>query len=353
MSVEEKKKILINIFFAATIIALLLLGIKYLLPIIVPFVIGLIVAIILQKPVGWLTDKTKVGRSVWSTILVILLLLFAIFVIGALGFYLVNQVAAFASQLQNYIPSLTEAFRNLGDKFTLIQNRLPATISDAIEELPSKIASTVATTLTTWVTSFAVGFASGLPEFLITFIFSILAGVFITSDYNKITGFILRQFKPETRQLIIKTKKLFVDNILKMARGYLIIMVIMFAEMLIALSILRVDYVVVLSLFIAIVDLLPVLGAGTVLVPWGIVAIILGKTGLGIGLLITYIIVIIVRNIIEPRIIGKQVGLAPLVTIIAMYIGLKLFGIFGLIIFPITVIILVKLQESGMLKIWK
>lgn len=353
MSVEEKRNALINIFFTMAVLALLFLGIKYVLPAVIPFVIGFIVAIILQKPVKWLTDKTKGGRPLWSAVLVIILLIIAILVTGVLGFYLVNQIAEFAGHLQEYIPDITNAFSRLGDKFTLLQDRLPNSISDAIEGLPGNIASTVATALTTWVTSFAMGFASGLPHFIITFIFSVLAGIFITSDYNKITAFILKQFKPKTREFIIKAKNLFVDNILKMARGYLIIMVIMFFEMIVALSILRVDYVVVLALFIAIVDVLPVLGAGTVLIPWGLVALILGNIKLGIGLLISYILVIIIRNIIEPRIIGKQVGLAPLITILAMYVGLKLFGLIGMLLVPLTVIVVMKLRESGMIKLWK
>lgn len=353
MLYEKRKRTLINIFYFAAILALAFLGIKYLLPLIIPIIIGFIVAFILQKPVAWLAEKTKGGRGIWSTVSVIILLAFAALILFGLGFYLYNQLMSFADVIQSYIPTLTDTVHNISDKFTLLTERLPSAVSDAIEELPSKIASSIATATMDILTSFAVGFASGLPQFLLTFIFSILAGIFITSDYNKITAFILRQFSDEKKQMIIKTKTLFVENILKMARGYLFIMVIMFFEMIIALSILRVDYQVVIALFISVVDLLPVLGAGTVLIPWGVVAIVMGNYYLGFGLLITYALVVVIRNIIEPRIIGKQVGLAPLVTLTSMYVGMKLFGLAGLFMLPVIVIILVKLREAGMIRLWK
>ncbi|MBQ8533224.1 MAG: sporulation integral membrane protein YtvI [Clostridia bacterium] len=353
MIYEKRKRTLINIFYFAAILALAFLGIKYILPLFIPIIIGFIVAIVLQKPVAWLAQKTKISRGIWSTISVILLLAAAVVLLGALGFYLYNQLMSFADVIQSYIPTLTKTVHDLGDKFLLFQDRLPDAVATALEQLPSKAASTIATVTVDVLTSFAVGFASGLPGFILAFIFSILAGIFITSDYNKITGFILRQFSDEKREMIIKTKKLFVENILKMARGYLLIMVIMFFEMVIALSILRVDYQVVIALFIAVVDLLPVLGAGSILIPWGVVSVVLGNYYLGFGLLITYAAVVVIRNIIEPRIIGKQVGLAPLVTLTSMYVGMQLFGLAGLFMLPVIVIILVKLREAGMIKLWK
>lgn len=353
MSYEKRKHTLVNIFYFAAIIALSYLGIKYVLPLIIPIIIGFVVAIIMQKPVSWLSQKTKGGRGIWSTVSVILLLAAGVLVIGGLVFYLYNQLMSFAGVIQSYIPSITESVHSLNDKFAVLRDKLPDAVSTAIEELPSKAAGTVASATANALTSFAVGFASGLPGFILAFIFSILAGIFITADYNKITDFILRQFSVEKRGVIIKAKNLFVENILKMARGYLLIMVIMFFEMIIALSILRVDYQVVIALFIAVVDLLPVLGAGSILIPWGVIAVIMGNYYLGFGLLITYAVVVVIRNIIEPRIIGKQVGLAPLVTLASMYIGMQLFGLAGLFMLPVIVIILVKLREAGMIKLWK
>ena len=143
------------------------------------------------------------------------------------------------------------------------------------------------------------------------------------------------------------------ENIVKMLRGYIIILLITCAELFIGFTILRLEYAFVLAMLIAIMDILPVVGTGTALIPWGVYQLIIGNVWMGLGLLVLYAAITVIRQIIEPKIIGKQVGLTPIVTLMAMYLGLQLFGIIGMVCLPILLIIIVKLQESGMIKIWK
>jgi predicted PurR-regulated permease PerM len=172
-------------------------------------------------------------------------------------------------------------------------------------------------------------------------------------DYRKIVNFVVSQFGEKGAKIIVSTKQLFVTNILKMLRGYIIIMFITYIELFIALSILRVDYAAILAALIAVLDIMPVVGTGTVLIPWFVVALLMGNFGLAAGVIITYIAITVIRNIIEPRIIGQQVGLPPIVTLIAMYVGLKLYGVLGMMLLPVTIIVIVKLQENGIIRLWK
>ena len=98
--------------------------------------------------------------------------------------------------------------------------------------------------------------------------------------------------------------------------------------------ILRVNYATTLALIIALLDMLPVIGTGTVLIPWGIGAIVTGRVGMGIGILVMFGIITVVREVIEPKIVGSSIGMHPLLTLVAMYTGYKLLGLWGILIFP-------------------
>ena len=138
-----------------------------------------------------------------------------------------------------------------------------------------------------------------------------------------------------------------------MLKGYLTIMFITFIELAIGLTVLRVNNSVLLAVLISLIDILPVLGTGTVLIPWSLISLIMGDTFLGIGLIILYMIILIVRNIIEPKFIGKRIGLKPLVTLISMYLGLQLAGVVGMFIFPLAMAFLKNLHDTGVVKIWE
>lgn len=130
-------------------------------------------------------------------------------------------------------------------------------------------------------------------------------------------------------------------------KAHLILMIITFIELSIFLSIMRVRNSVIIAAFISLIDILPVLGTGTVLYPWGIISMISGNSALGISLIIAQLIMTIIRNIIEPRIIGTHTGLNPILTLASIYIGTKLFGFIGMYVFMLIIIMAVKYRNSA------
>ena len=148
-------------------------------------------------------------------------------------------------------------------------------------------------------------------------------------------------------------KEQFVSTIGKYLRAYGLIIFITFTELFIGFSILGVSYSFIIAMITALVDILPVLGTGTILIPWGVYMIFAGNYFLGIGILVLYVLITVVRQVLEPKIVGSYVGLYPLVTLMAMYIGSKVMGFFGLFLFPIAIILLKKLNDDGHIKLWK
>jgi sporulation integral membrane protein YtvI len=138
------------------------------------------------------------------------------------------------------------------------------------------------------------------------------------------------------------------SSFIKMILSYTLVSAICFCELMVGFLILGIKDAVFIAMLIAILDVLPVLGSGTVLIPWGVVSLILGDPTTGIGVLILYGIITVVRQIVEPKIVGSQIGLHPLVTIASLYIGLRLMGGLGLIMGPLYVLMCKKLAEEGL-----
>src|SRR5699024_9383370 len=120
-----------------------------------------------------------------------------------------------------------------------------------------------------------------------------------------------------------------------------------FVELAIGLSIIGVDRAVLIALGIAVFDILPVLGTGGIMLPWAAIRALAGDYRMAISLFVVYLIITVIRNIIEPKIVGQQIGLHPVVTLISMFVGLQLFGAVGLFGLPITLSLLRNLNDNG------
>lgn len=353
MNQEQKKKILIDALFVVFIAGLVYVLLRYLIFWVLPFVIAFLVALILQRPVRYLSKKTKLPRGIWSCVLVLTilaalvgLLIFLIYRIGIESIGFINWIGAKG-------PEIKEAFRSISDEFGKFVQSLPAELQSTAQSSPSALIDKAVSAVTTLLWNVTKGAVNAVPELLLAAVITTVAACFMTSDYPKIAAFILRQCNDHGKKVLLKVKVLFFENILRMLRGYILILFITFAELFLGFLILRIDYALILALLVALLDILPVVGTGTVLIPWGIVELLLGDTATGVGMLVVYLIITIIRNIIEPKIISEQVGLPPLVTLLAMYIGLRFFGVLGLFSLPILLIILSKLQEAELLHLWK
>lgn len=187
----------------------------------------------------------------------------------------------------------------------------------------------------------------GFPGFLIQLIFTVISSFFFTLDLERVTKFILRQFRPERRNMILEIVISSKVVIWKILCVYALMMTITFFELYAGFTILNIPMAPLLALLVAIVDILPVLGTGTVLIPWGLILLILGDTVLGVGILLLYLIITVVRQTLEPKIIGQQVGLHPIITLLCIYAGAQLIGVVGIFAFPVIATVIKKLNDEG------
>lgn len=322
-----------------------------------PFVIAFIVASLLRPLINLITRKTRIRRNFVSIAIVILFYALLIFLVTLLGVRIVSALSTFIGGLPDiYTTSIQPTLNSIMQWFTDLVERmdpsLVQTIEDAIPDVLRSIGTAV-TNISVSLVGWLSGFLTSIPNFLIKTIFAIMSTIFIASDYSKISHFIAIQFSDKTRQMVRNIREQLGKTVFSYIKSYAIILLITFVELSLGFTIIGIKQAFLIGAMIAIFDILPVVGSAVVLIPWGIIALIQGDIKRGLGLLVLTVIITVIRNIIEPRIVGQQVGLHPLVTLMSMVIGVYLFGGIGILALPVTVAIIAALNRAGTISLFK
>ena len=328
--------------------------VQYLLKWLLPFVIAFAFAGILKKPTAFITRKLHLSRSLTSILLVI-------FVYGIVGTgvglfisFLIGQFRAFSADLPNYLSALPEVLTALWEDLTALVQRLPESISEPIlNSMESLITEAPLTTVnfgSLFGTVKTVAFS--IPTILIFTIAMIISTFYVLKDFDRIMAFIAAQIPKRIRESTTRLKNHMVTTLGRWFRAMGIIILVTFTELTVGFLIIGLDYAVLLAVLVALIDALPVFGTGTVLIPWAIYLLLTGEISRGLYLAALYGIITIIRNIIEPRILGDHIGLNPLVMLICFYLGYMTLGLIGMFVLPVLLVCLDKLQEWGYIHLW-
>lgn len=320
-----------------------------------PFVLAFFVAALANPVAEFLKTKYHFKKVIATAVSLLLILT----IVSGFVTLIINRLIVELSNLIKNIPQIsafiTDTYFNFAERWEIIRASIPSQFSIYAHEMLKNLASSltdIVTGLTKITIDSATSIAAKIPSALLLVVAFILASIFITNDYKNIKRNILMQFPESTRNVLLKIKKYLNIAFKKYLKGMLIIMTITFFELLLGLTILGVDYALTFALIIAIIDILPIFGTGAFLIPWGIGALLFQNYYLGFGLLILYAIITVVRQFIEPKIISQSLGTYPLITLVAIYVGFKLFGFAGMIFMPILVLVMVTLNNVGIIKIW-
>lgn len=309
-----------------------------------PFIIAFIFSIMLEPLIRFLVRNLKFPRSIASVFGVIFLLVIFILLVSFLVAKIVNEARDLIIILPGVFTNIYNNVVNLSESGNTLISGLPVEVINFISDFLGNLVTYAGQLAKTIVTS-AFSTAILLPGVLIFFLITTISTYFILNDKPKLNLYIKKQIPDTWYNKIMYVKNDVFSSLVKLIRAYIIIMSITFTELLIGFTIMNINYALLLSVLIAIVDILPVLGTGGVVIPWAIYSLVTGNLKLGLSLLLLYIIILIVRQIIEPKIVGTQIGVHPLITLIAMYVGLKLLGTAGLILGPITFLIIKSIMH--------
>lgn len=373
--VEKRREFLINLLFLAAVLGLVYVFIKYLFWIAAPFLLTFVLAIGLQKPLRKIDKKTnKKWHTFFSILFVAVTTLVILIPLILIASALISKISDFFKYLTdqlNDIPTfLAELESDILDFAKILPDGIYKSLSGSIENIFDSLIedfslssvglnfNSLKNTLTSGLSG-VYGVVKNIPSILLGIVIGIIAWIFFTKDYNYIVRFIQAQLPEGKKNLLVEIKQLFSKTILKMARAYALIMLITFFELFLGFSILSLlgimknSYFVFVAALIAIFDILPIAGSGGILIPWALISLVMGNYKQAIGLMVIYVLISIVRQYIEPKIVGDTLGVHPIVTLMGLYFGLKLFGFLGMFIVPLTIMTLKAFNDTGRIELWK
>ena len=348
---EQRKNFVINTAFFLIIAAMVLVFWKYLLPILMPFVIAFVIASVVQFPLNALPLKNH--RLQKSAAVVLCIAFYALLVWGMIFFSskIITEIVNFADTVPDLIYyNIYPVIYEIGDWFQEKLGPIDMTLAQLVNEAGKTIASTLAkyaTEFSGWAVGVLAAGAISIPGALVTTIVTIVSSFYMSADYRTVLSFLKKLIPAAHRDKVVQVLSYARTAVLVYIKSYSIMFCITFAELWLGFWILDVPYQLGLAFGIALFDLMPILGVGGILLPWSVIALLMGNFRMGLGIVILYLVIAAIRNAVEPRIVGKQIGLHPLATLVAMVVGLKLAGLVGMMLLPISLVAIIRMREPA------
>lgn len=357
MKIKHKTlKIIIGILIFLIIATAIILGlpkiisfVAFILRLFMPFILAYVFSLAVNPLVRRMQEKLKTPRSIAAAVVLVLL-------IGGLGsiiawalYKIINEAKTLYNQFPQIYASIIQEIELVKVKLWGIYDNLPPNIQQSIQSVSDTISNSAADIINTKsmpIVISAGSVAKALPKSLVSTIVFLLSSFFMISDFEHVNQIVKKPFKKTTHEKIA----LLNTQIKKYLGGYIkaqgIIMIVVFFVLLIGLSIMKIEYGLLIALGTAFLDALPFFGSGAVLWPWSAVSLITGNFKTGFGLILMYVIIIITRQSIEPKIVSKNIGMNPLLTLISMYLGFKLLSIGGMILGPVILMLIFSFYKA-------
>lgn len=313
-----------------------------------PFVLAFILTKIIEPLVSFLQKKLHIPRTVGSIVGIVVTLS----IIGGLIYLLLGRLW---KEINDIVSKSDIILANITEKYNIFRNTFAARfgfaeqLDSVFEAFGQKFAEFAANYAAPAIRG-AVNVVMSVPSVIIFMVVFVLATFFMSSDRERIREGI-RKFVPKK---VMNFTENVLENVFSALGAYLkaqlILICITFCELTIGFFIIGgslKNYALLLGGVISIIDAIPILGTGTVLIPWGVYGLIIGDTRLGIMLLVLYLICLSVRQITEPRLVAYQIGIHPLMILMVMYTGLRVMGFFGMILGPVLALVVKKLYTGG------
>ncbi len=306
-----------------------------------PLAAAFLLSGLIAKPANALARRSRLPQGLWALVLTVA-------VPAALAVILWACYRFFAYQIRELVAVLPEMLNRLQERFFALQSKyFPGRAGDMLPKLqpPSLDLGDLADPLGK--------LAASLPDFLLTTVFFLAATVLFTGYREEVLGFLRRQLPPRLLQALRQLRSYLRDALWGWCKAQGLLAAITFGLLLVGFFFLRIEGAFLLAVIIALLDALPLFGTGMALIPWALAELLLSNPGRAAGLALLFAVILAVRNGLEPHVVGKQIGLHPLVSLISFYLGWRLAGLTGMLLAPILVLILVKLQEWGYSRLWR
>ena len=345
-------KILVNmILFIVGILCLFLVAPRVL-GFFAPFVVGWIIAMIANPLVKLMEKRVKIVRKHSSAIIIVAVIAAIVGAIYGLGYLIATQVSSLIQDIPNMVESVKQLFDSASDRLMKVYNMLPenmkGTVDGALTNITDGVKNFVSEVGKSSLSGAASFVAKNILEFLLMAIITILSAYFFIKERDNIVEVV----KKHTPDSILNGYNIIVDNFKVAVGGYFKaqfkLMCIIACILFIGLMLMGISYAFLFALLIAFLDFLPVFGTGTVLWPWAVIELFASNIPRAICLMVIYLVCQIVRQILQPKMVGDSIGISPMSTLVFMYIGYKLYGALGMIIGIPVGMVIVRFYKLGM-----
>lgn len=315
-----------------------------------PFLLAIVIAISLEPLNRLLIRRLGFGRIVAATVTSTLFLLLLLLLAYLIGLQVFNQLVEYWSRAPQYFEGANEFLQH-----TIIQaqdalNGISPGLADSLTQFMSNISSYVQSIVNS-VSSAFLSFAKTLPNLFVASIVFFVAVYLFGFSLDTMREKVLSLFDESSQSQVNEVLQSLKKSIFGFLRAQLILSLFTYVITLLGLLVLGVNYPLAIALLVTIVDLLPILGVGSVLVPWAIYQLVVGDLFTGIGLIVLFILITVIRRVLEPKVIGDAVGIGALPALISMYVGFKLVGVIGFFIGPLVIIIYAAMRKAGLFQI--
>ena len=315
-----------------------------------PFLLGYLFSMAVNPLADFLQKKLKIPRGL-SAVLVIVLI---VGIVGGVLTFAIWKIVDEVRMLYTQFPAIYESVRNgvhaFGEKWSVLYDNLPVNIQEALAALGENISDKAAGFINTKslpMVGNAGNFAKALPSVFIGIVVFILSSYFMVSDNKTVSRTVKKMIGPRLTERLSMVKSELKKYLGGYCRAQIILMFIAFLIMLTGLSILNINYALLIALAVAVLDALPFFGSGLVLWPWTVVAFLNGNIRLGVGLIIIYAAVALTRHFTEPKLVSSRIGMNPILTLMSMYVGYRTLSIGGLILGPIILMLVISFYKAG------
>lgn len=349
-SIKTYVKVILNLITALVILFLCIFLLPKCIFFFMPFVIGWIIALIASPVVRFFEEKLKVRRKGASVIVIVAVLAAVIMLAYAVGAKLVQEGISFANELPTMWEGIMDEFSQIGENLEGVYNRLPADMQDTLDNIGTQMGEYFGTVMegAGTPTFEAVGnVAKQLPDIFLGVVMCILSAYFFVADKSYMSN-IMKKYVPDSiRYRFDLIRRSFRNAVGGYFKAQFKIECWVYLLLVVGLLALHVRYALLVALGIAFLDFLPVFGTGTVMIPWAIVEILSKDYRMAIGLLIIWCVGQLVRQMIQPKIVGDSIGMDAIPTLFLLFIGYKAAGVLGMILAVPIGIIVVNLYEEG------
>ena len=342
----------VRLALAALVVGVLALAGPPLLSLFMPFVLAFLLSWMLNPLIKWIQRHVGISRKILSFLLILVIFAGVGGLLAAFVYNIVAEIISLANNWQGILASAKSAMDAMGAFFSDFLKLLPPEVGQWVGSLSTRFLEWLQAALPAMLSAAAAGatnVAMGVPSFAVALVVFIMGSYFISADYPRLRFMAAGRLSDSLRGFLGRVKEAAVAAFGGYVKAQLILAVGVFLILLVGFALIGQPYGLLLAFLLAVLDFIPIVGAGTAMVPWAVVDLFTGNVRHAVELMVIWGVIALFRRVGEPKVVGDQTGLSPILSLVSIYVGMRLGGVWGMILGPVICMVAFNICGSGVL----